>query len=226
MAHKTLIGGTAYKINGGKTLVNGAIYDMYYGKTHIDGTNYDIEFGKRAKVKLSKGPYSANANYASVTINGIVYDGSTDTTIKVRKGTVVECFATGGGSGLLSGTGYIFINGKQVKGGDNSSYATTINDDASIYVGKHNYSGYIKIAEKGYILFSIVILGGYCAQEGMTWSEWINSDLNTVSALTISIKDDGLVYLSKDSAEQILKYNSVAVKGSDVIVADGWYSSV
>lgn len=45
MAHKTLIGGTAYEIDGGKTLVDGTAYNIDKGRTLIGGTGYDISFG-------------------------------------------------------------------------------------------------------------------------------------------------------------------------------------
>lgn len=44
MAHKTLAGGTAYEIGGGKTLVGGTAYSIEKGKTLVGGTAYGIEF--------------------------------------------------------------------------------------------------------------------------------------------------------------------------------------
>lgn len=46
MAHKTLIGGTAYEISGGKTLVGGTSYSIDKGKTMVDGTVHNIDFAK------------------------------------------------------------------------------------------------------------------------------------------------------------------------------------
>lgn len=43
-AHKTLINGTAYTVQGGKCLVNGTGYDVKKGRTLINGTGYDISF--------------------------------------------------------------------------------------------------------------------------------------------------------------------------------------
>lgn len=42
--HKTLIGGTAYEVKGGKCLVNGVAYSIKKGRTLIGGTGYDITF--------------------------------------------------------------------------------------------------------------------------------------------------------------------------------------
>ena len=44
MAHKTLINGTAYNINGGLSMVEGTSYSVKNGKVLIDGTEYDINF--------------------------------------------------------------------------------------------------------------------------------------------------------------------------------------
>ena len=42
--HKTLVGGTAYEVKGGKCLVNGTVYSIKKGRTLIGGTGYDINF--------------------------------------------------------------------------------------------------------------------------------------------------------------------------------------
>ena len=47
MAHKTLIGGTAYSINGGKCMVSGTTYNISSGRTLVSGTGYDISFAPR-----------------------------------------------------------------------------------------------------------------------------------------------------------------------------------
>ena len=46
MAHKTLVGGTAYNITGGKSLVSGTVYDIKGGRTLVSGTGYDIKFSR------------------------------------------------------------------------------------------------------------------------------------------------------------------------------------
>lgn len=43
-AHKTLVGGTAYTVKGGKCMVNGTVYNILKGRTLIDGTGGDITF--------------------------------------------------------------------------------------------------------------------------------------------------------------------------------------
>lgn len=44
MAHKALIGGTAYEIRGGKTLIGGTAYSIKNGKPLAGGTSYEINF--------------------------------------------------------------------------------------------------------------------------------------------------------------------------------------
>lgn len=43
--HKTLVGGTAYDISGGRMLVGGTGYSISKGRTLVGGTGYDIAFG-------------------------------------------------------------------------------------------------------------------------------------------------------------------------------------
>ena len=51
MAHKTLIGGTAYALKGGRDLIGGTGYSIKSGKALIGGTAYDIQFS--VKVPLN-----------------------------------------------------------------------------------------------------------------------------------------------------------------------------
>ena len=52
MAHKTLVGGTAYNVVGGKSLVSGTAYSIKKGRTLVDGTGYDINFEKETTAML------------------------------------------------------------------------------------------------------------------------------------------------------------------------------
>ena len=52
MAHKTLIGGTAYNIVGGKSLVSGTAYNIKKGGTRVNGTGYNINFIPEATAML------------------------------------------------------------------------------------------------------------------------------------------------------------------------------
>lgn len=51
-AHKTLVNGTAYTVQGGKCMVDGTVYNILKGRTLIDGTGWDITFPS-AGTKLS-----------------------------------------------------------------------------------------------------------------------------------------------------------------------------
>ena len=44
MAHKVLIGGTAYSVSSGRSMVSGTTYDIKGGRTLVDGTGYSISF--------------------------------------------------------------------------------------------------------------------------------------------------------------------------------------
>lgn len=83
MAHKTLIGGTAYEISGGKTLVDGAAYSIKSGKTLVDGTVYDIELAKMATLTIG----NFTTTHYSISVDGVVYN---DTTLTVPVGTIVK----------------------------------------------------------------------------------------------------------------------------------------
>lgn len=50
MAHKTLLGGTAYTVAGGRDLIDGVSYTKKQGKTCIDGTERTIGFGVNKSV--------------------------------------------------------------------------------------------------------------------------------------------------------------------------------
>lgn len=84
MAHKTLIGGTAYEITGGKTLIDGTGYSISGGKTLIGGTGYDVSFGAPPLIECTPAEIQAvarsgkAANYwaigdvVPITLNGTV----------------------------------------------------------------------------------------------------------------------------------------------------------
>ena len=63
MAHKTLIGGTAYEITGGKTLVNGTAYSIDKGKTLVGGTAYEVAFGPKLNVLYDFGALTTKAAF-------------------------------------------------------------------------------------------------------------------------------------------------------------------
>ena len=64
-AHKTLVGGTAYTVKGGKCMVNGTVYNILKGRTLIDGTGWDITFPS-AEPDVSKTWYFNNTIDVSI----------------------------------------------------------------------------------------------------------------------------------------------------------------
>jgi hypothetical protein len=59
MAHKELIGGTAYDTKGGRCLINGTGYSIKKGRTLIGGTGYDIKL-------VSYDPVFANNDWSTI----------------------------------------------------------------------------------------------------------------------------------------------------------------
>lgn len=88
MAHKTLIGGTAYNIIGGRSMVNGTGYSIASGRTLINGTGYNINFESGAVAML-------------YTTGDFVFQRSTD----VESGKTLIASYTG-----FEKTGFEFFN--------------------------------------------------------------------------------------------------------------------
>lgn len=136
MAHKTLIGGTAYEISGGKTLVDGTAYNIAGGKTLIDGTIYEISFipgqWQRYELKVTPGTYTITGvntgkdNYTSF-VNKKVYSDYSFSADVGFYGTGTSATATS--SNYSSYIGYYAIN-------DNESEIDYVNKTKRISVSK------------------------------------------------------------------------------------------
>lgn len=111
MAHKTLIGGTAYKVSGGKILVNGTDYKISKGRTLVGGTGYNITFGIPVTI-TGKGTTSQGAQRCGVGIGGTGYYSSASG-IEVSPGDIIRLtiWRTSGSTK----TATITINGSQVQ---------------------------------------------------------------------------------------------------------------
>ena len=77
MAHKTLVNGTVYEVNGGKCLVNGTSYDIKKGRTLIGGTGYDITFQSAVTMPVKGDLITMNLDgterqYRVLSVNGNV----------------------------------------------------------------------------------------------------------------------------------------------------------
>ena len=109
MAHKALVGGTAYEIKGGRCLVNGTGYGIQKGRTLVDGTGYDIKFGPGTiPVTITN---SGDANYCYVKINETKYWLVTSG-LEVEPGSTIELCLRARSSSVR---GYIYVNGNAVK---------------------------------------------------------------------------------------------------------------
>ena len=65
MAHKALIGGTAYGIIGGRTLIGGTGYGISKGRTLVGGTGYDISFTEPVECTIT-----LSGTGGTITYNG------------------------------------------------------------------------------------------------------------------------------------------------------------
>lgn len=128
MAHKTLVGGTAYEISGGKTLVNGTVYNIKNGKTLVGGTAYEVGFG--CEIFIDVDPARLDdfmAVCGTVKINGVQYNSSySDTTLFLPEGTVVTCSVAARGVG---NTATVTVNGTVVA----EVTATSSNSTQGVY---------------------------------------------------------------------------------------------
>ena len=120
MAHKALIGGTAYSITGGRTLIGGTGYGISKGRTLVSGTGYDISFatssplsdftpGSIVKLNESGSPvefYVAKHDYES-GLNG------TGRTLLVRKDVYDTMMAWGSSyNAYYTNSIDVWLNGK------------------------------------------------------------------------------------------------------------------
>ena len=132
MSHKTMIDGVAYEVSGGKTLVDGTAYSIKNGKTLVGGTAYEVGFGEAITVSILPDIVSGhNPDYARVTIDGEVYDGTNTVNVSVKAGTAIECYiyvqnCTSGG---------ISVDGEMKVSGTTGTYKHIVTKDCSIKVG-------------------------------------------------------------------------------------------
>lgn len=138
MAHKTLIGGTAHKISGGKTLIGGTVYSIAGGKTLIDGTAYYISF-------LSADPVLENNTAA--TIQAAAQSGQAANYWAVGDKIGIALSGTVGALSL-SGTYYAFILGFNHNSGVEGSNSihfqfgkTSTGVDIAFVGGNYNSTG-------------------------------------------------------------------------------------
>lgn len=111
MAHKTLVGGTAYETKGGKCMVGGTGYSLKKGRTLVSGTGYDVIFGSASIPVTITG--TGKSSRCSAEIDGTEYIAATSG-IEVVPGDVITftIYSTGFGAGMLKvATGVAALNG-------------------------------------------------------------------------------------------------------------------
>lgn len=87
MAHKTLIGGTAYDVKGGRDLIGGVSYSKKNGKVLIDGTVYEIGFSSGQTWRMNDKVYAPEYGHdVNETINFTTSSGDTFTGIEIPWG--------------------------------------------------------------------------------------------------------------------------------------------
>ena len=132
-AHKTLINGTAYTVQGGKCLVNGTVYNILKGRTLIGGTGYDITFAP---------PFPRKGDLITMNLDG------TDRLYRVLKivdGTTVEVLGMWDG---LSSSFISDLNGSNIYAGSpldsylNTTWYNTLSSNAKAAIVPKNISQY------------------------------------------------------------------------------------
>lgn len=149
MAHKTLIGGTAYEISGGKALVGGTAYEIDKGKTLVGGTAYEVGFDDGMR-EVGITVAMANTQYASVTIDGVVYGGTMTPLLSIRVpvGTAAICKAKGSYSQAQSS---INLNGTAIKSGTGTAECTynyVINGNVKFAISGSGTLSFVNITEQ------------------------------------------------------------------------------
>ena len=148
MAHKNMVGGTAYDTKGGRCLVGGTGYAVKKGRTLVDGTGYDVNFIEKFNLTITS-TGSSYPDCATVTVDGVVYkrDASTHV-LEVAEGTVISCSATNLGDG--STLSYIYLNGEVVKKFNTPTTATyehTVTSNVSVSLETVSGNGTVRIVE-------------------------------------------------------------------------------
>lgn len=248
MAHKTLVGGTAYEISGGKTLIDGTGYEISKGKTLVGGTAYEVGFAPAmATVTFNLTSFH---QYYGASLYSLYFDkrdhilSNGTENIEVPIGTEIkiilddtECSSCGS----EGEEGWEFhLNGKIISFDDR--YTLTVKSDTMVSIevveDGHCYCGepyaYItcKITEipEGQILFNIKEyssgLKTYYAEEGMTWGEWVDSEYSPSMGYTTKLYEvgfDGLIVNTEHNLSVMVSNNYTFPRSTDLITANGVY---
>lgn len=138
MAHKTLIGGTAYEIKGGRDLIAGTSYQIGRGRTLVNGTAYDVPFAEETvKIAVHNGLEVRNCY--------VLYNGQRITSgeINVKIGETIVVYV----GAIEQNYGRIYLNSVEVAKGLNVQYSYIVTKNATI-----SYSWVNNIASVCYIV--------------------------------------------------------------------------
>ena len=151
MAHKTLIGGTAYEITGGKALVNGTGYSIDKGKTLVGGTAYEVGFASWPD-DLDTGLEFASASPFTISVSSPKWDGTLEysngkewtpwdgSEISSGKGENGHCiYIRGTGNTIISGSSSVLtyqwtLNGTDIECNGNIE---KLLDYTTVLAGRH-----------------------------------------------------------------------------------------
>lgn len=219
MAHKTLIGGTAYEVSGGKTLVGGTAYGIAGGRTLVEGTGYDISFNP------SLDDLMADLNIAWCI--GRDSAGSDNVYYGLNKGTYVLSFCNGYGSIIkINGDGVLPTVVKEV-----NSYTAHITTPTSH--GKFYYSDRLGDSSTIYTDVYGATLAGIsfpsysdeqvenCLGAITTWKRRTGRDSSSSSTLSASISSN-----ASAGSYVFCAYSSslVLYRGAEIIAASTNYN--
>lgn len=143
MAHKTLIGGTAYEITGGNDLIGGTAYSKAKGRTLVGGTGYDINFKKPVSISYT-GKYNLYGDGEKGWIEML-----SDGTLTIDGGDIFDIYLLGSGKDGVGGAIY---------GDGGSLYKGTAVSDPTPH---HNYGGQGGNGGRASENYGVVLSGSY-----------------------------------------------------------------
>ncbi len=134
--HKTMIGGTAYGISGGKTMIDGTAYSIKGGKTMVDGTAYSITFSTDCVVTVTgEGQYTnTNRMYIEIPAGISTAIVTTAGSYTIQRGDEVKAAVRGRSY-------YIILNDVEVATGSatkTTTYTFAAESDIAVFFGKLN----------------------------------------------------------------------------------------
>lgn len=224
MAHKNLIDGTAYEIDGGKAMVDGTVYEIDHGTTLVDGTAYEVGFAKpMAKVTIVEAT-GYQSGLCELIVDGITYTSAA--TFEVPIGTEIYFKAKGGDNSYsqinVNGNTVAQGSGDRDKGFKDCSYTHTITCNLFVKFSRNKDGGIITITEipEGHALVNITgsgsirVMGKICAVtvDGV--------DYTSATTLAVPVGTVASCTVSTMTTHQLYK-GWVKINGNTVLTASG-----